>query len=199
MTHHEEQYPDTHHDPYSKTIFGFWLYLLTDLLLFAPIFAAYEVLKNKTFGGPAIQTLMNLPVELAQSLILITCSLTSGIAAAFAHRKNKKWTVIFFLLTALLGTGFIFNEIGEFYRFANSGHHFGSTAFLSTYFSLIGTFDIHIIFAILWTLIFLVLLFRDNEVTKTTLRRLTCLKMFWQYLNIVWIFIFTLVYLLGGR
>jgi cytochrome o ubiquinol oxidase subunit 3 len=111
MTHSEptahESYPDTHHDVYSKTIFGFWLYLLSDFMLFATLFATYIVLKNNTFGGPSAREIFDLPFALAQTIVLLTCSLTSGVGTAFAHRKNKNWTLVFFCITFLLGIVFL--------------------------------------------------------------------------------------------
>ena len=103
MTLHES-YPDTHHDPYSKTVFGFWVYLLTDFMLFATLFAAYAVLGTHTFGGPAPRELFNLHFALVQTLILLVCSATVGIGGAMAHRKQKGWTIVLFGIVFFVGT-----------------------------------------------------------------------------------------------
>jgi cytochrome o ubiquinol oxidase subunit 3 len=200
MTHpapaaHESS-PDPHHDTYSKTLFGFWLYLLSDFMFFAGLFATYIVLSNNTFGGPSARELFDLPYAFTQTLVLLTSSLTSGLAAAFAHRKNRLWTTIFFGITFLLGVAFLALEIRDFSSLIQGGNSWKRSAFLSAFFSLVGTHGIHMIFALIWIPILMPPLWRDGF-TSMTLRRLTCLKMFWQFLNIVWVFIFTIVYLMG--
>src|SRR5579883_3110292 len=94
-----EKYPDTHHDNYSKTTFGIWLYLLTDFVMFGALFAAYGVLMHSTFGGPSGRTLFNIPYAHYETLILLTSSFTVGLAGASAHRRNAKRTIIFFAIT----------------------------------------------------------------------------------------------------
>ncbi len=197
MTEIHESYPDTHHDIYSKTVFGFWVYLLTDFILFGAIFATYAVLGGNFFGGPSGRDLFNLPFTLIQTLVLLTASFTSGMGGASAHRKNKNMTIFYFAITAVLGAVFLGMMMTEFAIFIERGNRWDGSAFLSTFFTLVGTHGVHIIFAILWTLVLLSLVFLHG-ITPVVLRRMTCLKMFWQFLNIIWIFIFTLIYLLGG-
>lgn len=192
-----ESYPDTHHDIYSKTIFGFWLYLLTDFILFASFFATYAVLYRGTYGGPSAFDLFDLPLVLIQTFILLTSSLTSGLAGAFAHRKNKNATIALFALTFILGFAFTWMEFSEFTRFVQQGNGWQRSAFLSAVFTLVGTHSIHMLFAMLWVIVLLVPVFREG-CTSVSIRRLTCLRMFWQFLNIVWVFIFTMVYM-GGN
>ena len=191
-----ETYPDPHHDPYSRTIFGFWLYLLSDFILFGALFAAYIVLKNATFGGPSTKELFLPSFTLVQTLILLTCSLTAGLAGASAHRKHKFWTIALFGLTFLLGSIFVGMELAEFSRFLSLGHSWHKSAFLSMYFTIIGTHGLHVIFGLLWTLVLLVPVYLEG-VSHVSIRRLSCLKMFWQFLNIIWVFIFSFVYLMG--
>lgn len=198
MAQQDEIFPDTHHDIYSKTVFGFWIYLLTDFVLFAALFATYAVLQGNTFGGPSGHELFHLPIILTQTLILLTSGFISGIAGVCAHRKNKTWTILFFALTALLGIIFLGMKFLEFNRLIIGGNDWTKSAFLSIFFTLVGTHAIHVVFAILWTLVLIPLVFFQG-ITNVVLRRMTCLKMFWQFLNIIWIFIFTLVYLLGGK
>ena len=97
-----ENHLDTHHDPYSKTIFGFWLYLITDFLLFATLFAVYAVLKKSTFGGPTPKELFNLEFVTLESLVLLCTSFTAGLAGVYAHRRNKAATTLFFILTFVM-------------------------------------------------------------------------------------------------
>ena len=198
MAQAHEQYPDVYHDINSKTVFGFWVYLLSDFILFATLFATFGVLGKNAFGGPSGHELYNLPLILAQTFILLAASFASGIGSVYVHRRDKQRTLIFFLLTALLGVAFLWIELSEFSRFVQSGNSWKKSAYLSTYFSLVGTHGLHIVFAVLWTFIFLPLVYLRG-ITESVVRKMTCLKMFWQFLNIVWIFIFTLVYLLGAE
>jgi cytochrome o ubiquinol oxidase subunit 3 len=194
LTH--ENYPDPHHNPYSRTIFGFWLYLMSDFILFGALFATYVVLKNATFGGPTGKELFQPAFTLVQTLVLLICSLTAGLAGASAHRKHKFWTLALFGLTFLLGAVFIGMELTEFSRFSSAGHSWDKSAFLSMYFTIVGTHGLHVIFGLLWIPVLLVPVWREG-LSHVSIRRLTCLKMFWQFLNIVWIFIFSFVYLMG--
>lgn len=195
MTHFdsEQKYPDTHHDVYSKTVFGFWMYLLTDFILFGTFFASYVVLREGTYGGPSAKVLFDLKLALIQTLILLICSFTSGLAGVYAHRKNKNGTTGFFILTFLLGIVFTVMQFQEFGRLINSGNSWQRSAFLSAFFTLVGTHIAHILFALLWILVLLLPVIRDG-LTSINIRRLTCLRMFWQFLNIVWVFIFTIIY-----
>ncbi|MBS0629251.1 MAG: cytochrome o ubiquinol oxidase subunit III [Verrucomicrobia bacterium] len=191
-----ELYPDTHHDPYSKTIFGFWLYLLTDFILFGTLFAVYAVLKDSTFGGPSAQDLFSRRFAFFESIVMLTISFTVGLAGAYCHRGNKKLTVLYLWITFLLGALVLWMQFDEFHRVLAQGHSWKNSAFLSAYFSLVGTHSIHIIFGLLWIPVLLVPIWR-GYFNFVNLRRITCLKMFWQFLNIVWICIFTIVYLIG--
>lgn len=191
-----EKYPDAFHDAYSRTTFGFWLYLLSDFILFGTLFATYAVLHNSTYGGPSSRELFNIPFSHYQTLILLVCSLTAGLAGASAHRRDTKRTIIFFVVTFVLGLVFVGMQLDEFIRFVNAGHGWQKSAFLSAYFTVVGTHMIHMVFALLWVIIFVFPLFYQG-ITPVSIRRLTCLKMFWQFLNIIWIFIFSFVYLMG--
>jgi cytochrome o ubiquinol oxidase subunit III len=198
MTHpsqiDHESYPDTHHGIHTRTIFGFWLYLLTDFILFASFFATYAVLYKGTYGGPSGRELFHLPVVLLQTFILLTSSFTSGLAGALAHRKNKMGTIILFFITFLLGLAFTWMEFDEFARFVHEGNSWKKSAFLSAFFTLVGAHGIHMCFAMLWVFVLLIPVFREG-LTSVNIRRLTCLRMFWQFLNVVWVFIFTMVYM----
>ena len=195
MSAHNENYPDTHHDVYSKTVFGFWLYLLTDFVLFGVLFAVYIVLKNSTFGGPSAQELFNLPLRFGQTLILLTSSYMIALGGAFAHRNDRKKTVVFFCLAFLLGLAFMVMMQNEFSVLTNAGNDMAQSAFLSAFFTLVGTFAIHMLFALLWVIVLIVPVCYKG-LNAVCIKRLTCLRMFWQFLNIVWIFIFSIVYLL---
>jgi cytochrome o ubiquinol oxidase subunit 3 len=141
-----EHYPDPHHDMYSRTIFGFWLFILTDFILFGVLFATFAVLRKNTFGGQGALQLLNLDVAFAQTILLLVASLTAGIGGAFAHRKNKKMTVLFFILTFVFGLAFFLLEMDDFSRLISSGNSWTKSAFLSAFFTVVGTHNMHVVF-----------------------------------------------------
>lgn len=192
----QEPYPDQHYDVYSKTTFGFWLYLLSDCMLFGTMFAAYLVLKDGTFGGPGTQELFNLEFTTMQTLFLLCSAFTAGIAGVLAHRKNRGATIALFMVTFVLGLAFLGMQLDEFMRFSASGNSWVKSAFLSMYFTLIGTHALHMVFALIWVIVLIIPVFWQG-LTPLNIKRLTCLRMFWQFLNIVWVFIFSVVYVLG--
>lgn len=193
-----EEYPDPHHDVYSKTIFGFWIYLLTDFILFGVLIATYVVMQHSVFGGPSAKDLFNLHFSLVQTLVLLTSSFTIALGNVYAHRRKKNPTLFYYLLSFVLGLVFMIMMHLEFSRLIDMGASWKFSAFLSAYFTLVGTLGLHMIFALLWVF---VLLFpvMVRGIHSVNVKRLTCLRMFWQFLNIVWIFIFTIVYLLGVK
>lgn len=192
----KERYPDPHHDIYSKTIFGFWLYLLTDLILFATLFATYAVLRNALFGGKHPSELFDLSYTFFQTILLLFSGYTAGIGGVYVHRKEKGKAFLFFLITFLLGAWFLGLECGEFSRLISGGDSWEKSAYLSAFFTLVGTHAAHVVFALLWTIVLLVPMIK-RPIEETDIRRLSCLRMFWQFLNVVWVFIFTFVYLMG--
>ncbi|MBS0652481.1 MAG: cytochrome o ubiquinol oxidase subunit III [Verrucomicrobia bacterium] len=198
ITVEHERFPDSHHGVYSKTVLGFWIYLLTDFVLFGTLFASYAVLRHGTFGGPAAHELFDLRDALDRTLVLILCSLTAGLAGASAHRRHKLRTLCFFGATFLLGLLFMVMQFEEFQKLFASGNGWQRSGFLSAYFTLLGTFMIHVVFGLLWILVLLIPVC-FNGINGVEIRRLTCLRMFWQFLSIIWIFIFTFVYLLGDK
>lgn len=191
-----EKFPDSHHDVYSKTVFGFWLYLITDFMLFATMFAAFVVLRENFFGGPTPKEMFNLTTNYWQSYTLLTASFTSGIAGAMLHRRKAGPTVFFFLLTMALGALFCVVEYQELHGLVTAGLDWTKSAYLSCFFSVVGTFFLHVAIAILWSAVLLVIVF-FRGLDAAALRRLTCLRMFWQFLTIVWVFIFSVIYLMG--
>ncbi len=192
-----ESLPDSHQDVYSKTLFGFWVYLLTDFVFFSALFATYIVLHSGTYGGPTSRELFHLPCTLAQTLLLLVSSFTIGLGGVAAHRGNKKWTILLFGISFLLGLIFMGMQFGEFFRLINAGNSWERSAFLSAFFTLVGTHMLHVVFALLWVIVLIIPVCLQG-ITEVSLRRLICLKMFWQFINVVWIFIFSIVYLLGG-
>jgi cytochrome o ubiquinol oxidase subunit 3 len=177
-----------------RLLFGFWVYLMTDLLMFSILFACYAVLHGNTAGGEGGRELFSLPLALTETIILLTSSFTAGIGMYMARSGKKAQTLIWFGLTFLLGAAFLFFELKEFTEFIAEGHTMRSSAFLSSFFVLVGTHGLHITSGLLWmaaTLFFTA----KRGLNKAMVRKLSMLSLFWHFLDIVWIFIFTIVYL----
>jgi cytochrome o ubiquinol oxidase subunit III len=185
------------HDATQNTFFGFWTYLMTDCLLFATLFATYLVLHSGTYGGITSQELFNLPYVLTQTVILLVSSFTSGLAMLPSQLKDKRKVVFWFAITFLLGATFLTLELREFAHFISEGHSFTSSGFLSAFFTLVGTHGAHIAMGLLWMIVLLVPVIRYG-LTPVSLKRLYCLRLFWHFLDVVWIFVFTVVYLMGA-
>lgn len=186
-----------HYDGGSKSIFGFWIFLLSDCVMFAALFAAYVVLQHNTYGGIGIRGIATLPFVFVLTLILAACSFTYGLAAASGHKQSGGGVQGGLWLTLILGLGFVFLEYYQFYYLLHEGNSWHNSAFLSAFFALAGIHWIHVIFALLWTLI-LIVQFAIKGVTPAMKTRLTCLGMFWHFLNIIWVCIFVIVYLMGA-
>lgn len=191
LTHSEESHEEAAND---RAMFGFWVYLMTDLLMFAVLFAVYAVLHNSTVGGPTGRDLFSKQLALSETLILLTSSFTCGIGMIAARLGNKRQVLAWFGVTFILGLSFLGLEIKEFAEFIHEGHTISSNAFFSAFFSLVGTHGIHIISGLLWMGITLIFVLKRG-LTSHMVRKLTLLSLFWHFLDIVWIFIFTFVYL----
>ena len=187
---------DHHGLAQERTLFGFWIYLMTDLLMFAALFACYVVLHGNTFGGPTSTNLLNLPFALIETILLLTSSFTCGVGVVFARQEDFKKTILFFSLTFFLGIAFLSMELWEFTHLFLEGHTFQSSAFLSAFFTLLGTHGLHIFFGLFWMVLLFISLAKKG-LTHGSIRKLTLLSLFWHFLDIVWIFIFTIVYLIG--
>ena len=186
----------SHNEHNDKTIFGFWVYLMTDLIMFAALFASYAVLKDSTFGGPPAGVLLTLPNALAETLILLTSSFTCGMATLAAQAGNIRKVLAWLGITFALGLTFLIMEITEFRHLIIDGHGPDKSAFLSSYFSLVGTHGLHIAVGLLWILVSMIMVWKRGLSSNVT-SKLTRLALFWHFLDIVWIFIFTIVYLMG--
>ncbi len=181
----------------NKTVFGFWVYIMTDCVLFASLFATYAVLHNNTYGGPSGSELFKLPAILAETLILLTSSFTCGLAMLAAHRGERQKTINWFAVTLCLGIAFLSMEMIEFSSLAQEGNSWTRSGFLTSFFTLVGTHGLHIAIGLLWTVV-LIARIAKKGLTPSTVKRLTMLSLFWHFLDIVWIFIFTIVYLMGA-
>lgn len=177
-----------------RVMFGFWVYLMTDLLMFAVLFAVYAVLHGNTVGGETGRELFSLPLALSETLLLLTSSFTVGVAMIYARQRKKAQTLAWFGITFLLGLAFLSIELFEFAEFIHEGHTMQTNAFLSSFFVLVGTHGLHITSGLLWMAVSLIFVVKRG-LTTSMLRKLAMLSLFWHFLDIVWIFIFTIVYL----
>ncbi len=179
-------------------LFGFWLYLLTDLALFATLFATFVVLRPQIAGGPSSQDIIELPFVLTETMILLLSSFTAGLGLIAFRQKNKNQSLAFLVITFLLGLTFIGMELTEFSKLISEGHDWQVSAFLSAFFTLVATHGLHISFGLIW-LLFMMVRIAKSGFNDQNHKRLTMFSMFWHFLDIVWIFIFTIVYLMGVK
>ncbi len=191
--HYEEA---EQHDTVEVQTFGFWLYLMSDLILFATLFATFAVLGGAYAGGPTGKELFELPYVLVETLLLLFSSVTYGLVMLAVHNGTKKWVLIGLVVTFLLGLGFVSMEVNEFSRMIAEGHGPGVSAFLSSYFTLVGTHGTHVTFGLIWMAVMMAQV-AVKGLTTPVQSRLMRLSMFWHFLDIVWIGIFSIVYLMG--
>jgi cytochrome o ubiquinol oxidase subunit 3 len=176
-----------------EKIFGFWVYLMTDLVLFAVLFATFIVLRENSFGGPSARELLELPSALKETLILLTSSFTCALGTLAVQREQKKWSIFWFLLTFALGVSFLSIELSEFSSFVHKGAGWNRSAFLSAFFTLVGTHGFHISIGLLWMAVVLFCMgLRPFSIPNTS--KIYRMALFWHFLDVVWIFIFTVVY-----
>lgn len=181
---------------FDRATFGFWVYLMTDCILFACLFATYIVLHNNTNGGPSSKALFDLPYILSETLILLSSSFTVGIAALAMEKNKSRKTILWLLSTFILGALFLYLELNEFKHLVHEGNSWTASGFLSGYFTLVGTHGAHILAGLIAIAVMIgQIIF--HGITPSTFRRVTCVSMFWHFLDLIWIFIFTIVYLMG--
>jgi cytochrome o ubiquinol oxidase subunit 3 len=178
------------------TVIGFWIYLMSDCLLFASLFAAYAVLGGNTAGGPAGRELFDLPYVAVETLLLLVSSSTYGLAMLALDRGKRRRVMGWLGATFLLGLAFVGMELNEFHHLVAQGHGPEHSAFLSSYFTLVGTHGLHVASGLLWMAVMLVQVARRGLAPAIQIR-LMCLSLFWHFLDIIWICVFTLVYLMG--
>lgn len=176
--------------------FGFWIYLMSDLILFATLFSTYIVLSPNHAGGPTGRELFDLPYTLAETMFLLCSTVAYGVVMLAVHADRKKWVLFGLVVTFLLGLGFVAMEIHEFHGLMAVGHGPDESAFLSSYFTLVGTHGAHVTFGLIWMAVLMAQV-AVKGLTSPVQSRLLRLSMFWHFLDIIWIGIFTIVYLLG--
>jgi cytochrome o ubiquinol oxidase subunit III len=183
------------HDADGTDVFGFWLYILTDCILFASLFATFLVLNDNSYG-PQLKTYVNLTDVLIETFVLLASNFTFCLAMLSLYAHKLQHVIMWLAATFLLGASFIFIEVREFIHLANNGFKWDNSAQASAFFTLVGTHGLHVSMGLLWIIILMIQLpiFKISNISK---RRMTYLGLFWNFLDIVWIFVFTIVYLLG--
>jgi len=184
------------HHPENGTLLGFWLYLMSDCLIFAVLFATYGVVGTRYAAGPGPKELFDLSLVAINTAMLLFSSITYGFAMLEMARKRIKPTLIWLAITGLFGAAFIGLELYEFHHLIHEGAGPQRSAFLSAFFTLVGTHGLHVTFGLVWLVVLMVQVQRFG-LTTANCRRLSCLSLFWHFLDVIWIGVFTFVYLLG--
>lgn len=186
-----------HHDGDSTDVFGFWLYILTDCILFGCLFATYMVLNDPGSHSVQLKSYLNLHDILIETFLLLGSNLTFCLAILSLYQSKIRKTQFWLAITFLLGAGFIYMEVSEFIHMANEGFIWSLSGAASSFFTLVGTHGLHVSFGLLWILV-MILQLPILKISNVTKRRMTYLGLFWNFLDIVWIFVFTIVYLMGA-
>ena len=179
-----------------STMLGFWIYLMSDCLIFAILFATYGVLGGNYAAGPAPKDLFDLPLIAVNTSMLLLSSITYGFAMLSMERSRIAATQFWLAITGLFGLAFVGIELSEFRHMIHKGATPQRSAFLSSFFTLVGTHGLHVSFGLVWLTTLMVQVWRHGLI-EANKRRLMCLSMFWHFLDVVWIGVFTFVYLLG--
>ena len=189
-------YETGEHHVQNGTLLGFWLYLMSDCLIFACLFAVHGVLGRNYAAGPSGADLFDLPLVALNTSMLLLSSITYGFAMLEMQKDRLRTTLIWLGITGLLGAAFIGLELYEFAHLIHQGATPQRSAFLSAFFTLVGTHGLHVTFGIIWLVVLMVQVGKLG-LTPENKRRLMCLSMFWHFLDVVWIGVFTFVYLMG--
>jgi cytochrome o ubiquinol oxidase subunit 3 len=186
--------------PPTRTVvgYGFWIFLLSDIIMFSGLFATYAVLWANTAGGPTGRELFNLPNVFIETACLLVSSYTCGLGALSAEQQRRDRFYLYSVLTFILGAAFLFIEIREFVEMVGKGAGPSRSAFLSAFFTLVGMHGAHVTAGLLW-LIYMVAQAATKGLRPHVLRRLLCFSLFWHALDIIWVGVFTMVYLMGSR
>jgi len=187
---------EPHHPEGSSTMLGFWLYLMSDCLIFAMLFAAYAVLGSSYAGGPGPKQLFDLPLVALNTSMLLFSSITYGFAMLAMNDGKRAATQAWLAITGLFGLAFLGVELGEFRHLIHEGATPQTSAFLSAFFTLVGTHGLHVTFGVIWLAV-LIIQVQVKGLVPANRRRLMCLSLFWHFLDVIWIGVFTFVYLMG--
>ncbi len=187
---------DHSHDAKENAVFGFWIYLMTDCILFASLFATYAVMRHNYADGPTGKELFDLKYVFIETMFLLFSSFSNGFAMISMHRKDRFGTLKWLALTAVLGLGFVGMEVNEFTHLVVEGNGPDRSGFLSSFFTLVATHGAHVSVGLIWMAVMMGQLY-FRGITPAITSRLMRLSLFWHFLDIVWIMVFTVVYLMG--
>lgn len=184
------------HQVDDSKVFGFWIYIMTDLIIFGVLFATYIVLRNATYGAPGGYELFHMPSVLKETLLLLASTFTCALAMCEVHKGKKLSSILWFLATFALGLGFLVLEIAGFMKYVQAGASWDKSAFLSSYFTLVGMHGFHIFWGLVWMAVMMVRI-AWRPLAPSSVCRIFRMALFWHFLDFVWIFIFTIVYGMG--
>jgi cytochrome c oxidase subunit 3 len=191
------------HEPEKATlegrnkVLGFWLFLGAETVLFGTLFSAFLALRHQVGdGNPSAQELFELSTTAWATFILLTSSLTSVFAIQSMHTNKVKSMIVWLIITILLGLGFLGLEIVEFANYVDEGHKFSTSAFSTSFYTLVGFHGAHVLFGILWIGILIAQIFKKG-LNVTTAPKIYVAGIYWHFIDVVWVFIFTVVYLMG--
>jgi cytochrome o ubiquinol oxidase subunit 3 len=184
------------HEAGGSTMLGFWLYLMSDCLIFAMLFACYGVYGSSYAGGPRPSEIFELPLVAVNTSMLLLSSITYGFAMLAMEENKKSATLAWLAITGLFGAAFVGIELTEFAKLIAEGATPQRSAFLSSFFTLVSTHGLHVTMGLIWLVTLMVQVARGGLVAANK-RRLMCLSLFWHFLDVIWIGVFTFVYLLG--
>ena len=196
---HDDERPISERGPAPKRIvvaYGFWIFLLSDFILFSGFFAAYAVLSGETAGGPAGRELFELPLVAAETALLLLSSFACGMAGIAMMARSRLWFQVAMAATGALGTAFLLLEAYEFHHLASIGAGPQRSAFLSAFFALVGCHGLHVLLGLIWLSTMMAQVWAKGF-REDILRRVACFALFWHALDIIWVALFTTVYLLG--
>jgi cytochrome o ubiquinol oxidase subunit 3 len=180
----------------SGTMLGFWIYLMSDCLIFAVLFACFGVYGRSFAAGPSAADLFDLPLVAVNTAMLLFSSITYGFAMLAMEKGRQRSTLLWLAVTGLFGAAFLGLELYEFAHLIHEGAGPQRSAFLSAFFTLVGTHGLHVTFGLIW-LVVLMIQVRQRGLGPENKRRLMCLSLFWHFLDVVWIGVFSFVYLMS--
>ncbi|MBJ6363699.1 cytochrome o ubiquinol oxidase subunit III [Paenibacillus sp. GCM10012307] len=200
MAHHAAAQTAHHHsheeEHESLKTMGFWMFLITDVILFSVLFATFIILRGNFNGGPGPHELFQMPGVIAETFILLTSSFTCGLAVLSMNAGKIKGLIGWLAVTGILGIAFLTLEITEFVHMVNEGATISTSAFLTAFYTLVGTHGLHVTIGIVW-MTGLIIQLKRNGLNVKTKRKVNNISLYWHFLDIIWIFVFSFVYLMG--
>ena len=192
---HHDHHAAGHHDPQDLKLLGFWIFLVTDVIMFATLFATFIVLRGGTDGGPTGAELLEMNGIIISTFLLLTSSFTSGVAVLAMNQNKIKQMIIWLVITGLLGAGFLYLEINEFLHLIHEGATLQTSAYWSAFFTLVGTHGVHVTVGLFWMIAIIIQIVRRG-LTADTKGKVTVFSLYWHFLDAVWIFLLSIVYLM---